>query len=81
MGEAEGAVGLESEFEAGAAADVIDERGAEDGEAGSTGAADAGVDDSVGFAGEETVCEALGTGVAAGDGIGAEIAGEGVVEF
>lgn len=79
QGGAEGAVGEEAEFKAGAAADVVDEGGAEDGEAGSTGPANAGVDETVGPAGEEAVGEVLGAEVAAGDGVGAEIASEGVL--
>ncbi len=70
-------MGQEAEFQAGAAADVVDEGGAEDGEAGSTRAADAGVDDAVRAAGEQAVGEVLGAEVAAGDGVWAEVSGEG----
>lgn len=81
LGRAEGPVGVKAEFEAGAAADVIDESGAEDNEAGSAGAADAGVDDAIGPAGEEAVGEMLGPGVATGDGAGTKVAGEGALEL
>ena len=69
-------MGLEAKFEAGSTADVVDEGGAEDDEAGSAEAADAGIDDPIGFAGKEPLGELLRALVAAGDGFRAKIAGE-----
>ena len=68
----------QAQLQPGAAANVVDERGSEDGQAGPPRVADTGVDDSVGLARKEALRQALRPCVTGRNRLRAEIPRKGV---